>query len=488
MDILKAFNELFLYDPKNVMLFNSGTFLFFFTFFLLGYSYLYQNKTLRTFYVLAFSFFFYYKSSGFYLGILLFTIVFDYWIGLNIAKATTKAKKKAWLLLSVFSSLGLLAYFKYTNFILLNLSEIFSFKYSAWDIFLPIGISFYTFQTLSYIIDIYRGEIEPTHNFWDYAFYMTFFPHLVAGPIVRAKFFLPQLQQPVVLDKAEINEGFLLIIKGLIKKAVIADYISQYCDIVFGNPSGFSGVENLFAVYGYSLQIYCDFSGYSDIAIGIAKLMGYQLGDNFKRPYQSKNITEFWRRWHISLSFWLRDYVYIPMGGNRKGVKKQYLFLMLTMLIGGLWHGASWKFVFWGGMHGLGLAIHKYFNSKVNARFFETKLWKAFSLVFTFHFVAFLWIFFRAVDFATAWQMINAIIFNFNADFIIPFISSKTLWVVMLLVGFASQFVPLDKNEIISKKFADLPVFLKAALFIITVQLIIQFKSAEVQPFIYFQF
>jgi alginate O-acetyltransferase complex protein AlgI len=488
MDLAKAFNELFLYHPNNVMLFNSGAFLFFFTFFLLGYSYLYQNKTLRTFYVLAFSFFFYYKSSGFYLGILLFTIVFDYWIGLNIYKAQTKSKKRAWLLLSVLSSLGLLAYFKYTNFILFNIYELFSLKYSAIDIFLPIGISFYTFQTLSYIIDIYRGEIEPTHNFWDYAFYMTFFPHLVAGPIVRAKFFLPQLLKPVALDKSEINEGLLLIIKGLIKKAIIADYISQYCDIVFGNPSGYGGVENLFAVYGYTLQIYCDFSGYSDIAIGIAKLLGYQLGDNFKRPYQSKNITEFWRKWHISLSFWLRDYVYIPMGGNRKGVAKQYLFLMLTMLIGGLWHGASWKFVFWGGMHGVGLAMHKYFSHNVKGKFFETKIWGVFSLFFTFNFVAFLWIFFRAADFATAWQMINSIIFNFNLSYLIPFITSKTLWVTLLVFGFATQFISLDKNPIISKRFADLPVAIQALIFIITVQLIIQLKSAEVQPFIYFQF
>lgn len=488
MDLSKAFSDLFLYDSKNVMLFNSGTFLLFFTFFLLGYSYLYQNKTIRTFYVLAFSFFFYYKSSGLYLGVLLFTIVFDYWIGLNIAKAQNKQKKLAWLLLSVCSSLGLLAYFKYTNFILLNLSEIFNFKYNAWDIFLPIGISFYTFQTLSYIIDIYRGEIEPTHNFWDYAFYMTFFPHLVAGPIVRAKFFLPQLQQPVVLDKNEINEGFLLIIKGLIKKAIIADYIARFCDIVFDNPAGYSGVENLFAVYGYTLQIYCDFSGYSDIAIGIAKLLGYQLGDNFKRPYQSLNITEFWRRWHISLSFWLRDYVYIPMGGNRKGLVKQYIFLMLTMLIGGLWHGASWKFVFWGGMHGLGLAIHKYFAANVKGKFFETKIWKIFSLIFTFHFVAFLWIFFRAADFATAWQVINSIIFNFDIEYILPFISSKQLWVILLFIGFASQFIPLDKNPIITKRFSELPVVFQAIIFIFTVQLIIQLKSAEVQPFIYFQF
>ena len=232
--------------------------------------------------------------------------------------------------------------------------------FTPFDIILPVGISFFTFQSLSYTLDLYRNRIRPVERLVDYVFYVSFFPQLVAGPIVRARDFLPQIFRADFVSRAMIGEGLFLIISGLFKKAVISDYISiNYVDRIFDNPLLYSGIENLLGVYGYALQIYCDFSGYSDMAIGIALLLGFRFNINFDSPYKSATITEFWRRWHISLSSWLRDYLYISLGGNRKGKLRTYVNLMLTMLLGGLWHGAALQFVLWGALHGVSLAIHK---------------------------------------------------------------------------------------------------------------------------------
>lgn len=264
-------------------------------------------------------------------------------------RATVRWQRKTWVAVSLLINLGLLCYFKYTNFLCGFFASLTGGTFTAMDIFLPVGISFFTFQSLSYTIDVYRKEITPLTNLLDYAFYVSFFPQLVAGPIVRARDFIPQIRCPLFVSKEMFGKGIFLIVSGLFKKAVISDYISiNFVERIFDNPTLYSGVENLMGVYGYALQIYCDFSGYSDMAIGIALLLGFHFNMNFDSPYKSASITEFWRRWHISLSSWLRDYLYISLGGNRKGKIRQYANLIITMFLGGLWHGASWNFVFGG--------------------------------------------------------------------------------------------------------------------------------------------
>jgi D-alanyl-lipoteichoic acid acyltransferase DltB (MBOAT superfamily) len=480
--------DFFSYHADKPLLFNSVTFWVWFIMVLSVYAFIYQHNLARTLFLLAFSLYFYYKSSGWFVLNLIFTILLSYYLTYWMYKAKNKTFKKILFILNVSIPLLILGYYKYYNFFLDNLSALTGRTFTYADVILPVGISFYTFQILSYVIDVYRGVISPEGNLLDFAFYVTFFPQLVAGPIVRASLFLPQLKKTITLDEFEIQRGFFLIIQGLIKKAIIADYIAQYNDIVFSNPAGYSGFENLMALYGYALQIYCDFSGYSDMAIGIGKIMGFDLGINFNKPYQALNITDFWRRWHISLSSWLRDYLYIPLGGNRKGKIRTYINLFITMLLGGLWHGASWRFVIWGGMHGIGLAIHKIWKKIIPEKFSENKIWKIFAWIITFHFVVFLWIFFRASTMQDAWAMIKQIFTAMDPAYILPFWQVRKLFLLLLLVGFAIHFIPTQFYPTLEKWFIRIPWVVKAIGFIVLVQLIIELKSQGVQPFIYFQF
>jgi len=480
--------DFFSYQADKPLLFNSVTFWVWFIVVLSVYAFIYQHNLARTLFLLAFSLYFYYKSSGWFVLNLIFTILLSYYLTYWMYKAKNKTFKKILFVLNVSIPLLILGYYKYYNFFLDNLSALTGRTFTYADVILPVGISFYTFQILSYVIDVYRGDISPEGNLLDFAFYVTFFPQLVAGPIVRASLFLPQLKKTITLDEFEIQRGFFLIIQGLIKKAIIADYIAQYNDIVFSNPAGYTGFENLMALYGYALQIYCDFSGYSDMAIGIGKIMGFDLGINFYKPYQALNITDFWRRWHISLSSWLRDYLYIPLGGNRKGKIRTYINLFITMLLGGLWHGASWRFVIWGGMHGIGLAIHKIWKKIIPEKFSENKIWKIFAWIITFHFVVFLWIFFRASTMQDAWAMIKQIFTAMDPAYILPFWQVRKLFLLLLLVGFATHFIPSQFYPTLEKWFIRIPWVVKAIGFIVLVQLIIELKSQGVQPFIYFQF
>lgn len=506
--------EQFLYNPQKPLLFNSGFFLILFTLFVIVYTIIYKKRLLFSIYVVAFSLFFYYKSSGIYFLILVLTTITDFSFALFLHKAKKKFWRIFWTLMGIVPSMGLLAYFKYTNFILFNISLIIKNNFQPLDIFLPVGISFYTFQSVSYILDVYWKKIEPTTDILDYAFFLSFFPQLVAGPIVKAHHFLPQLKNPPQVTKQQVYEGMWLVMIGLIKKAVIADYVALYNDIVFANPYGYNGFENLMAVLGYTLQIYCDFSGYSDMAIGFGKMLGFDLGVNFRLPYQAINITDFWRRWHISLSTWLRDYIYIPLGGNRKGKIKQYRNLMLTMLIGGLWHGANWKFVFWGGMHGLGLSVHKLIQSKTE-KIKSTVITRFFSWLLTFTFVIFLWIFFRTTDivktenvttiidgkqqevaqnikidaFIVSWDIIKKIITQTDFSYGFNFWKARKLFVIILIIGFLMHSVPINFAEKLPTIFAQkVPFIIKLILFIFVIQLVINFKNSDVQPFIYFQF
>ncbi len=487
IDIHKVIN-LFAYNPEEPLIFSSGFFLFLFTAFVAVYTMLRENERAKLIFVTLFSLYFYYKSSGFFFCLILLATVVDFNLARLINVTEDKARRKVFMIASLVANLGILGYFKYTNFIFDSITGLTGGEYQPMDIFLPVGISFFTFQSLSYTIDVYRGNIKPVDSILDYAFYLTFFPQLVAGPIVRAADFLPQIHKPTVVTDEMLGRGVFLIATGLFKKAVISDYISiNFVDRIFDAPALYTGLENLLAVYGYALQIYCDFSGYSDMAIGIALLLGFHFPPNFNSPYQSVNITEFWRRWHISLSSWLRDYLYISLGGNRKGKVRTYINLMITMLLGGLWHGPAWRFVIWGGLHGAALAIHKVFSEKVGFRFTGRPV-QIVSALITFHFVCFCWIFFRAANLETVWSMMSQIVSNFNGTVFTEFVSGYSLVFTLMIVGYVLHMIPDTVTDKVRSRMIELPLYAKALCLVVVIILVIQTKSAEVQPFIYFQF
>ncbi len=498
--------DLFVYHRESPMLFSSGLFFFLFIGFLIIYMSLRKHTLARFIYVTLFSLYFYYKSSGLWFILLLCTATSDFFIAQAITHISSMNKKKLLVVLSLFINLGMLAYFKYFNFLydlgvsltnqlghLLGIHEWEETMTFHFDIFLPVGISFFTFQSLSYVIDTYRGKLQPLTRWIDYVFYVSFFPQLVAGPIVRARDFIPQMFKPLKVTKTEFGEGLFLVFCGLFKKAVISDYISMnFVDRIFDAPLLYTGLENLMGVYGYALQIYCDFSGYSDMAIGIALLLGFRFNINFDAPYQSATITEFWRRWHISLSSWLKDYLYISLGGNRKGKKRQYLNLFITMLLGGLWHGASMNFVIWGGLHGTALAVHKFIMGrfpsfkKVGS---EMKPWRrVLGVIFTFHLVCLDWILFRADSMQTAGQVISQIFTNFHPEVFTQFITGYKGVFFMMLLGYILHFTPKRLDLAAQNLVTRSPLFIQALMLVILIFIVIQFKSAGVQPFIYFQF
>ncbi|MDL2282808.1 MBOAT family protein, partial [Parabacteroides sp. OttesenSCG-928-G06] len=440
------------------MLFSSGLFLFLFIGFLIIYMSLRKDTVARFIYVVLFSLYFYYKSSGIWFLLLVFTSTTDFFIAQGILRMPSLTKKKLLVALSLCVNLGMLVYFKYFNFLydigvhllhqvghLVGNTVWQELPVKRFDIFLPVGISFFTFQSLSYVIDTYRGKLQPLTRWIDYLFYVSFFPQLVAGPIVRARDFIPQMFKPLHVTKSEFGEGLFLIFCGLFKKVVISDYISiNFVDRIFDAPLLYTGFENLMGVYGYALQIYCDFSGYSDMAIGIALLLGFRFNINFDSPYQSATITEFWRRWHISLSSWLKDYLYISLGGNRKGKVRTYLNLLITMLLGGLWHGASMNFVIWGGLHGVALAVHKFvmgrFQSFKKVGDEMSPLRRVLGVVFTFHLVCLGWILFRADSMQVAGQVLSQIFSNFHPEVCLQFVAGYKGVTFLMVLGFILHF------------------------------------------------
>ena len=537
----------FTFNPQHPMLFNSSLFLGLFLAFYFVYIFTRNHATFRTVYVTLFSLFFYYKAGGNYFVLLIISSLLDYYFAYRIYKSQNQGWRKFFLAVSMVTNLGILGYFKYTNFLIDSFNAILQSNFALQDIFLPVGISFYTFQTMSYTIDIYRREIEPAKSFLDFTFFVCFFPQLVAGPIVRAKDFIPQIYKKITLTKEDASMALFLIIGGLLKKAVISDYISlNFVDRVFDAPNSYSAFENLMAVYGYTLQIYCDFSGYSDMAIGLALLMGFTLPINFRTPYQSQNITEFWRRWHISLSTWLKDYLYISVGGNRKGTFWGYFFpvvffaatlfwgykmyattplplyislgalvvfvlsiivaknkvkslrsgfnQMTTMLLGGLWHGANLRFIVWGALHGLALAVHKTFVELFPTKDPEKKtLWRSIgslvAILITFHFVAFCWIFFRSRDFDIALNIINNIYeLTFNFEQWKTIIEGYRNVFILIAIGYIWHFFPKNMNEQLKNLFDSMPIVFKATIIALTFWVVYATASSDAQPFIYFQF
>ena len=493
-ELLSRAAELLRYDATAPLIFNSGLFLFLFVGFAGFYLLLRRTTTLRILYVIAFSIYFYYKSSGIYFLLLLFAAISDYLIGNAIARTEDTTTKKRWVALSVIINLGMLGYFKYTNFFIEMANGLMGAGFLDFqNIFLPVGISFFVFQSMSYTIDIYRGQIRPLERWIDYVFYLSFFPQLVAGPIVRAKDFIPQIRRPLYVSREMFGGAIGLIVIGLLKKAIISDYISlNFVDRIFDEPALYSGFECLMGIYGYALQIYCDFSGYSDMAIGIALLLGFRFPKNFDAPYKAATITEFWRRWHISLSSWLRDYLYISLGGNRKGKVRTYINLIITMVLGGLWHGAAVRFVLWGALHGVALALHKMWLAivpwaKANGKDMNL-LSRVLGTILTFHIVCLGWLLFRAEDMQTVHLMLYQILHSFNTSIIPQFVLGYKEVLALIVLGYGMHFMPSAIDGDMQRKVANASFWWQVALLVIVAWCVMQIKSSDIQPFIYFQF
>jgi len=539
-----AFLQQFLYDSKNPLLFNNGFFVYFFTLFILLFFALRNHHKARRYVFCIFSLYFFYKASGWFVGLVLVSAVVDFFLSNAIYREKSKSKKKFLLVLSILFNLGMLFYFKYTDFFIEISNSLFDTKFNPLNLILPIGISFYTFENLSYTVDVYRGEFKPANKFSDYLLFLAFFPKLMMGPIVRAHDFVPQINEPYVISERDFAKGFFLIISGLIKKLVISDYITlNMVDYMFDNPALHTGVENLMAVYGYAMVIYCDFSGYSEIAIGIALWLGFKIPPNFMSPYQSINITEFWRRWHISLSTWLKDYLYIPLGGNRNFSVASFIFvggflvgsfimgvelfhlsnlwaavvsavlllifiipavitrktsgiaanfnLLTTMLLGGFWHGASWNFIIWGAIHGVGLGIHKIWmllTDKSLSSLNQSRIYKIISGILTFHFVCFAWIFFKAEDLEIAKTMIYQIFNNFDISVFGPFYDNYKGVVWMILAAMVLHLIPDNLADKVIARTKTIPMVIYILVFFLFLILYGYFKSAEQVMPIYLQF
>ena len=524
--------NIFLYDKTAPLIFTRFFFWSFFAVVLLGYSLVYKNKnrSLRAGYLFFASLFFYYKSSGFFFFILLFSTLTDYFLGKGIYRSKNDLVRKALVAASVVVNLTLLAYFKYSyffvdsfnlmfgtdlgvvNHLALWANEATGTHFEVNQILLPVGISFFTFQTISYSVDVYRGETKPVNNLIDFGFYVSFFPQLVAGPIVRASGFVKQIYEDYRVTKADFGWAIFMILKGLIKKIFIGDYIAvNFVDRVFSDPITYSGFENLMALFGYSLQVYVDFSGYTDIAIGVALLMGFRLPQNFNAPYKATSVGDFWKRWHMSLSSWLKDYLYIPIGGNREGSVFSYISLgvilsivvllagelilvpifavvvlvfavmarffpkikrsidtninlMLTMLLGGLWHGASWQFIIWGGLNGVGLVVYKFWRKispweKVNH--WTARAWK---IAITFTFITFTRVFFRS----ESMEVVNGMLHQIGTDLklrMIPEVLVAYKWVFLIMsFGFIIHWLSESWKERIKNWFIESPLWLKAII------------------------
>jgi D-alanyl-lipoteichoic acid acyltransferase DltB (MBOAT superfamily) len=420
-------------------------------------------------------------------AIILVGSTLDYWIGRALGRVENKTTRKLLLLASVFYYLGVLAIFKYFNFAVDSIVAVASWvgvtiKPTHLRLVLPFGISFFTFETMSYTIDVYRREFPPAKRYLDYLLFVCFFPHLVAGPIVRPRSMLPQLAaEPVASDDMKA-QGLFLIAGGLCKKIIIGDTLGlNLVNRVFENPERYSSVEVLVGVYAYAIKIYADFSGYSDVAIGSAKLFGYELPKNFDAPYISSNLQEFWHRWHISLSTWLRDYLYKPLGGSRGSSIFTYRNLMLTMVLGGLWHGASWNFVIWGALHGGALALNRMWQRARGDR--PSAIPRVVAIVLTFHFVCFAWIFFRAPSFDHAIAVLTRL-GKLTTDS--PNLSRHVL--AVLALGFVTHYIPRKWLEGVRDAFVKSPSFAQGVALALCAYVLHFAAGTKAEPFIYGQF
>ena len=548
--------QAFSFNEKEPLIFTQLDFWLFFLAVMIIFSAIHRNYLVRSIFLTAVSLFFYFKTSGLYVMMLGLSLVVNYLLGDAIFKSKSDKGKKWIIATSAIFNLSLLGYFKYAYFFTESFNAMFHTDFevvnhlAVWangffgegsfvtKIILPVGVSFFTFQSISYVVDIYRKEVEPVKNFFDYTFFVTFFPQLVAGPIVRARDFIPQIRQPYSLDKNDFSWAVIQIVKGLIKKIVLADYIAvHFIDKVADAPEAYPGFVSVLAMWGYSLQIYGDFSGYTDIAIGVSRLMGFKLLENFNSPYKAINVADFWRRWHKSLGSWLRDYLYIPLGGNKGGGLGTYiattlififlifitqwyelifvyaglmaiygigilvvpnfkqfvhrdLNLLITMVVGGLWHGASENFVIWGAMNGAALVIYKYWKQispYENKTWWIIHFWKIF---LTFNFITFTRIWFRLEDDGAPLAMINHIWNNFNFTwdtFVLVLWTFQSVFWVMLF-GYIIHWLPDRFKKVYEGWFTKTPLPLQAVAVAVIVFLMYQAVSDTFKPFVYFQF
>jgi D-alanyl-lipoteichoic acid acyltransferase DltB (MBOAT superfamily) len=569
-ELLKQFFiSIFSFDERYPLLFTQFNFWAFFAVVFAGFCLMKNKRLLRNTYLFFMSVLFYYKTSGLFVLILIFSTIFGFFVGKGLDRSQKTPYRKFLLTIGVVVNLAILFYFKYAYFFTDVYNSLFHSKieivnylakwanewsgtnhFDAGKILLPVGISFYTFQNISYLVDVYRRKVASVGNILDFGFYTSFFPQLVAGPIIRANQFIPQLYKPFFLSRRQFGIAVFWILNGLLKKIILSDYLAvNFVDRVFNNPTMFTGFENLMALFTYSLQVYADFSGYTDIAIGVAMLMGFYLPINFNSPYKAQNPGEFWKRWHISLSTWLKDYLYIPLGGNRKGKVRTQINLMLTMLLGGLWHGASWNFVIWGGLNGVGILLYKlwrnltwlkkvlmcfipfmafaivdylyplpvfniaviwtgiiFFGTLISAIYNTFRrgkpiewLSRTWAIFLTFVFITFTRLFFRSgsnldpaeaneVAWNTAKNMVGQIGSAWRVDLIPKMIYEYRFVFLLFVAGMIIHWLPTRWKRWYRINFALMPIWLMVIVVCICVFIIYQFITADLQPFIYFQF
>jgi len=490
------------------MLFNTIDFVVFFIVVVTTIT-LIKNRKFQHVFLLAASCFFFYYSSNYYIILLISSIILDFYVGREIWKSSNITKKKILLSISLAGNLGLLGFFKYADFAIAQFNVLgnyidLSSSIPFLNLALPIGISFYTFQTISYTVDIYRGKLTPSNSLREFALFVAFFPQLVAGPILRAKQFLPQLREKIenvsfkgnlrliVIQNQYLKFGITLMTLGFFKKMFFADNIAPLVNDVFASPIGSESFTIILGTIGFGVQIYCDFSGYSDIAIGAAAILGFKIPINFNKPYFASSPSDFWRRWHISLSSWLRDYLYIPLGGNKKSKSRTYLNLTIVMFLGGLWHGAAWNFIIWGLLHGSYLAIHKLVNDKfpnlAKSVFFTSKV-GIFVSVFVTQFLVFLtWIPFRVRNFDDMiYSMQKYLFWDFQTSETWEFVLIHKFPVLVLSLFFVLHFISYKQGNLIEKISSfNLKYWI---LFLMTIMfLIFFFFEGNSENFIYFQF
>jgi alginate O-acetyltransferase complex protein AlgI len=553
---MERLHEIFSFAPMSSMTFNRLDFWLFFIFIMMVFSMLHKHQLMRSIFITVVSLFLYYKTSGLFVLLLGLSIIVNYGLGKWIFQQTKDSARKWIIAFSAVFNVFFLAYFKYAYFFTESYNKLFQtdFKimnqFAVWGngffgdgtfettILLPAGVSFFTFQSISYVVDIYRKEIEPVKNFWDYAFYVTYFPHVIMGPIVRARDFIPQIYKPFQLNKKVFSESVFLIVKGLFKKIILADYIAvHFIDKVVDSPEAYPGFVSVMAMWGYSLQIYGDFSGYTDVAIGLSRLMGFELLPNFNSPYKANSVADFWRRWHISLGSWLRNYLYIPLGGNKKGTVGTYiailiififlifitgwyelifvyiglmalygiavlispavktfmhrdLNLLITMIIGGLWHGPSQNFVIWGAMNGAALVIYNYWK-KISP--YENKSWLIvhfWKILITFNFITFTRIWFRLKEDGAPNKMLDRIFNHFDFDWTVL---GTVLWsfgtvFILIGVGFILHWLPQRMKDGGVAAFAKLPMVVQMIGIAIAILFMYQAVSDSFKPFVYLEF
>lgn len=467
------------------MIFTSWTFLLFFIV-LSVLLYVFKASSHRLSIMLVASYIFYGAWNVSYLGLIFASSLWGWGLGLMMVRAKTEAARKASLMLSLFLSMGMLGFYKYADFFANNIYSLLDIQRDeSFDILLPVGISFFTFQTMSYTIDLYRGNLQPCYSLKKFMLFVAFFPQLVAGPIVRAVDFLPQLEKKIVFSHEDIILGAQIFLGGAIQKSLFADNLSVFVDPVFAEPVLYSSSTLWLALSAYSLQIFCDFAGYSLMAIGLARMLGFKLPPNFNMPYISASVTEFWRRWHISLSTWLRDYLYISLGGNKKGLFRTYANLFITMILGGLWHGASWNFVLWGTGHGLALAVHKYWLVHTGQwTFKENTLYRATAWGFTLIVVMLLWIPFRTHEFSDTVVYFSRLWgagsgfdwYNTKSIIVLGF---AAIWHLAFLYG-AKWLILFPCKRPVS--------WYCLSVIILTLFIFLLLSPTDTSPFIYFQF